>query len=119
MHDELRPGDRVVAVVRPEDVALSAPADGADHVNRVEALIEDRINVGGQVRAVARTPGGLELVAQGPRSALSGDETHLQPGQLVELSWEPGAVHAYAAPDAVGSGREDAAPPREAEARAG
>ena len=69
-HDELRPGDRAVAVVRPDDVALSAPTDGGDHVNRVEALIEDRINVGGQVRAVARTPGGLELVAGTPLRAL-------------------------------------------------
>ncbi len=119
VHDELRPGDRAVAVVRPDDVALSAPTDGGEHVNRVEALIEDRINVGGQVRAVARTPGGLELVAQGPRSALSGDEGYLEPGQLVELRWEPAAVHVYAAANAVGPSREDAAPAPEAEARTG
>jgi putative spermidine/putrescine transport system ATP-binding protein len=118
VHDELRPGDRAVAVVRPDDVALSAPSDGDDHVNRVEALIEDRINVGGQVRAVARTPGGLELVAQGPRSALSGDEGYLEPGQLVELRWDPGAVHVYAAANA-GPSHEDPAPAPEAEARAG
>jgi ABC-type Fe3+/spermidine/putrescine transport system ATPase subunit len=97
-HDELRAGDRVIAVVRPEDVEISAATNTGEHVNRVSALIEDRINVGGQVRAVARTPGGIELVAQRPRSGLSADATDVRPGQQVELHWDASAVHVYAAP---------------------
>jgi ABC-type Fe3+/spermidine/putrescine transport system ATPase subunit len=93
-HDELHPGDRVVAVIRPDDVALSAPAGTADRVNLVEALVEDRINVGGQVRAVARTRGGIELVAQGPRASVFADGD-LRPGQQIDLRWEPSAVHVY------------------------
>ncbi len=97
-HDELRAGDRVVAVVRPEDVEIdTAPRDG-DAVNRVAMLIEDRINVGGQVRAVARTPGGLELVAQRPRSSFSVGAMDVRAGQAVELHWDASAVHVYAAP---------------------
>ena len=47
VHDELRPGDRVVAVVRPRGRrALRAGRPAPTTVNRVEALIEDRINVG-------------------------------------------------------------------------
>jgi ABC-type Fe3+/spermidine/putrescine transport system ATPase subunit len=93
-HDELHPGDRVVAVIRPDDVALSAPSASADRVNLVEALVEDRINVGGQVRAVARTRGGIELVAQGPRASVFADGD-LVPGQQIDLRWEPSAVHVY------------------------
>jgi ABC-type Fe3+/spermidine/putrescine transport system ATPase subunit len=93
-HDELRAGDRVVAVIRPDDVALSPASASGERVNRVEALVEDRINVGGQVRAVARTRGGIELVAQGPRASVFADGD-LHPGQEIDLSWVPSAVHVY------------------------
>jgi ABC-type Fe3+/spermidine/putrescine transport system ATPase subunit len=120
VHDELRPGDRAVAVIRPDDVKISTPSAEGDHVNRVSALVEDRINVGGQVRAVARTPGGLELVAQAPRAALSADDPHLRHGEPVEFHWEPDAVHVYAAPTELASSREaEIDPVREAETRAG
>ena len=102
-HGELRVGDRVVAVVRPEDVEISAPAADGGGVNRVAAMIDDRVNVGGQVRAVARTPGGLELVAQRPRSSLSADALDVHPGHQVELSWDASAVHVYDAPRAAES----------------
>jgi ABC-type Fe3+/spermidine/putrescine transport system ATPase subunit len=97
-HDELHVGDRVIAVVRPEDVEISAPAGAGDQVNRVAAMVDDRINVGGQVRAVAKTPGGLELVAQRPRSSLSADGTDVRPGHQVDLRFDASAVHVYAAP---------------------
>jgi hypothetical protein len=50
------------------------------------------------VRAVAKTPGGLELVAQRPRSSLSADGTDVRPGQQVDLRFDASAVHVYAAP---------------------
>jgi ABC-type Fe3+/spermidine/putrescine transport system ATPase subunit len=95
-HDTLHPGDRVVAVVRPDDVLLGPATPGAERVNVVEALVEDRINVGSQVRAVARTRGGIELVAQGPRATVLADGD-LHPGQQVDLRWDAGAVHVYLA----------------------
>jgi spermidine/putrescine ABC transporter ATP-binding subunit len=113
-HAELHVGDRVVTVIRPEDVEISAAPDGGGGINRVTATIEDRINVGGQVRAVARTPGGLELVAQRPRSALSADATVVRAGQQVELRWDANAVHVYAAPRAPESSPDDPASPASA-----
>jgi ABC-type Fe3+/spermidine/putrescine transport system ATPase subunit len=119
VHDELRPGDRAVAVIRPDDVRISAPSGEGDRVNRVSALVEDRINVGGQVRAVARTPGGLELVAQAPRAGLSVDDPQLRHGESIELHWEPDAVHVYRATSEAGPSREAKADPvPEAETRA-
>jgi ABC-type Fe3+/spermidine/putrescine transport system ATPase subunit len=120
VHDELRPGDRAVAVIRPDDVKIAEASDGSDHVNRVAAIVEDRIHVGGQVRAVARTPGGLELVAQAPRSSHSADDPELRTGQPVEFHWDPDSVHVYAAPTDLASSRDAAIGPlREAETRAG
>ena len=97
VHDALKPGDRVITVVRPEDVEVAVPSPGSSGVNRIEALLEDRLNVGGQVRTVARTRGGIELIALGPRAALSAEVADLEPGQPIELRWNASAVHVYAA----------------------
>jgi ABC-type Fe3+/spermidine/putrescine transport system ATPase subunit len=106
VHDELRAGDRAVVAIRPDHVKISAASDDRDRVNRVAAQIEDRITIAEQVRVLARTPGGLELVAQAPRSAFAEHSRDLERGSEVDLCWESEFVHAYAAPVADESGRD-------------
>jgi ABC-type Fe3+/spermidine/putrescine transport system ATPase subunit len=93
-------GDRVVAVIRPEDVKVSKVVQ-SKRVNHVLARIEDHVTVGGQVRVVARTNGGLELTAQVPRAALGDGRVAPGPGEEVNLEWEPRSVHLYARPAVI------------------
>ena len=103
IHGQVRDGDRVTCVVRCENVEVALPgtprqpADSADRINTVDAIIEDRIQVGGTVRTVARTAGGIGLVAEEPRAALTPELSALSPGQPIELRWRPAAVHVYPA----------------------
>jgi ABC-type Fe3+/spermidine/putrescine transport system ATPase subunit len=116
-HDELRAGDRAVVAIRPDHVRVSAASRDRDRVNRVAARVEDRITIGEQVRVLARTPGGLELVAQAPRSAFA--EQGFERGAEVDLSWEPAFVHVYAAPGADERGGDGLAATSPPPARSG
>jgi ABC-type Fe3+/spermidine/putrescine transport system ATPase subunit len=105
-HDELRAGDRAVVAIRPEHVRVSAASGARDHVNRVGARIEDRITIGEQVRVLARTPGGIELVAQASRSSFAEQGRDLERGDDVDLVWESAFVHVYRAPRAEQSSHD-------------
>ena len=60
-------GTAAVAVVRPEDIEVDTDAAGTGP-NRVRVQIDENLPVGGHVRCVAHTAGGLQLVAHRPRS---------------------------------------------------
>ena len=90
-HGELAPGSRAVAVIRPEDLRIAhEPGDGH---NRLRATVQELLVVGGYVKIVAVTAGGLELLARATRSSLESGE--LRAGAEVEVAWRRDAVHVY------------------------
>src|SRR5579871_6339716 len=91
VHGELAAGARAVAVIRPED--LHIVPDRESGANRLRATVEELLVVGGYVKVVAITAGGLELLARVARTSLEGGE--LRPGAEVALAWRPEAVHVY------------------------
>jgi spermidine/putrescine ABC transporter ATP-binding subunit len=85
-------GSRVTAIVRPEHVAISrvnAPGDR----NRVRVRVQEVLTLGGQVKVLASTPGGLELLARRERTGV--DELELRSGEEVWFSWAPESVRVY------------------------
>jgi len=97
----LAAGQRAVAVVRPESVRVTAAADaGGAAVNHVRATIEEILNMGAQAKIVARTPGGIEVVARVPRSGL---DPAIAEGETVTMSFPAEAVRVYAPDRAAGA----------------
>jgi len=90
-HGELLRGARAVAVIRPEDLHVAhAHEDGP---NRLRATVQELLVIGGYVKIVAITAGGLELLARAARSTLESGE--LRAGAEVEVTWRAEAVHVY------------------------
>jgi spermidine/putrescine transport system ATP-binding protein len=86
-------GERGVAVVRPDDVRCVPAGLAGDGTNCVRGRLAEMLTVGKQVRLVAETAGGLEIVARRSRSE---DELEsLEVGSAVVLSWRPDAVRVY------------------------
>jgi spermidine/putrescine ABC transporter ATP-binding subunit len=85
-------GSRVTAFVRPEHVAISRTATPGDR-NRVRVEVQEVLTLGGQVKVLASTPGGLEVLARRERAGL--DELELRPGEEVWFSWAPESVRVY------------------------
>jgi spermidine/putrescine ABC transporter ATP-binding subunit len=85
-------GSRVTAVVRPERVQMSRESGSSDR-NRVRVRVREVLTLGGQVKVVASTPGGLELLARRERQGV--DDLELRPGDEVWFSWPPEAVRIY------------------------
>ena len=79
-----------VAVVRPEDITVD-PLAGHGGSNRVRVSIEEVLPVGGYMRCIARTAGGVQLVAQLPRSA---GESAAPRGETW-FTWSADAVRVY------------------------
>jgi spermidine/putrescine transport system ATP-binding protein len=90
-HGELATGARAVAVIRPED--LSVTHERRDGPNRLRATVQELLVVGGYVKIVAITAGGLELLARAARTSLESGE--LRAGAQVEVTWRREAVHVY------------------------
>jgi ABC-type Fe3+/spermidine/putrescine transport system ATPase subunit len=91
-HGELTARGQAVAVVRPEDVRVAAaPAAGAP--NHLRVVVEELLNVGPQLKVVARTAAGGELVARIPRAA--GTTGDLREGDSAWLAFDAQAVHVY------------------------
>jgi spermidine/putrescine transport system ATP-binding protein len=89
----LRERDPAVAVVRPEDIVVREDEpDGS--INCVAVEISETLPVGGQVRCIAHTAGGLQLVAH--RSRGMALDRPIDPGMRAFFTWEPEAVRAYA-----------------------
>jgi spermidine/putrescine transport system ATP-binding protein len=93
----LAPGVDAVAVVRPEDLEVDpvGPLDGA---NRVRVWVEEVLPVGGYLRCIARTAGGVQLVAQLPRAAAAAEST--TPRTETWFTWSVDAVRVYPLEDA-------------------
>jgi ABC-type Fe3+/spermidine/putrescine transport system ATPase subunit len=85
-------GSRVTAVVRPEHMAISRVPVPAGH-NGVRVRVREVLTLGGQVKVLASTPGGLELLARRERTGV--DELELRSGEEVWFSWAPESVRVY------------------------
>jgi len=95
-------GERAVAIVRPEAVSVElAGGSGEGSVNEVAATIEEILNLGAQAKIVARTPGGTELVAKGPRASL---DPGVRAGADVVMRFPADAVRIYTQDAAVDTG---------------
>ncbi len=103
----LKPGDRVTAIVRPEAMHVALPGETVDHPNQLRATVEEILNMGPQAKVVARTAGGLEVVARGPRSGMS---AHVVPGAEVIMHFPTEAVRVYAAEAEPGTAAAGADP---------
>jgi spermidine/putrescine transport system ATP-binding protein len=87
-----RIGSRVTAVVRPEHVAISRVHVPGDR-NCVRVQVREVLTLGGQVKVLASTPGGLELLARRERTGV--DELELRSGEEVWFAWAPESVRVY------------------------
>jgi spermidine/putrescine transport system ATP-binding protein len=90
-HGTFSPGDRVTALVRPEDVRFIGGGPHMPAPNQISATLRDLLSLGSVIKAVAVTPGGLELTARLPREAAE----DLIVGETVSVLWPPSAVHVY------------------------
>ena len=93
----VRPGDRVLAALRPEHVTVAAvdavrPDDEGGSVTGVLASIAP---LGEVVQHVVRLPGGRDLVARSPRRGGPG----LPAGSAVRCTWQTGALQVFAGED--------------------
>ena len=80
---QLRLGDRLDVMIRPEDIHLGAPpSDGAPVV--LKATVRDKVFLGSAWRVYAALPSGQEIAAH----AASGDAVdHVAKGGAIELWW--------------------------------
>ncbi|MFN8150402.1 MAG: ABC transporter ATP-binding protein [Solirubrobacterales bacterium] len=94
VHGDVAVGDAVTVVVRPEHVALGAAGQSDDAASgaRVQARIQEVLNVATSLRCVAMTESGQRLLALVQRSAL---EEPARPGDEVALSWSAEISHVY------------------------
>jgi spermidine/putrescine transport system ATP-binding protein len=101
-HGALAPGGRATVVVRPEDVEVAAGEPDAATPNCVHVVVEELLNIGSQVKVVARGGDGTELLARVRRGDAAADA--LVPGRGAWLRFAPDAAHVYppAAPPRVG-----------------
>jgi ABC-type Fe3+/spermidine/putrescine transport system ATPase subunit len=104
-HGELAAGRRAVAVIRPEDLRVSHLR--GEGPNRLRATVQELLVVGGYVKIVAVTAGGLELLARAARASLEAGE--LEAGTDVDVSFSRDAVHVYPYEPAVDRGDEGVA----------
>jgi spermidine/putrescine ABC transporter ATP-binding subunit len=94
VHGDVRPGDRVVTIVRPEHIRIErADARNGSH-NSVLARLEELLVVGSSVRVVATTPGGVRFNARLSRNG-SSQQLPAEIGRDVRLAWDADAVHVY------------------------
>jgi ABC-type Fe3+/spermidine/putrescine transport system ATPase subunit len=100
MSPDLASGDRVVAIVRPESVHVSVSGEPVDNPNQLQVTVEEILNMGPQAKIVARTAGGIEFVARGPRATMSAS---IVPGVEVTMHFPTEAVRVYAADPEVGT----------------
>ncbi|HEV7264345.1 MAG TPA: ABC transporter ATP-binding protein [Falsiroseomonas sp.] len=86
-----QPGARCVVTVRPERVALPAPAPA----DALSARLAEALFQGDHIRLRLALPGGAEIVARRPVG-----EALPPPGSEVALAWAPGDARAFAEPEA-------------------
>jgi hypothetical protein len=71
-----------------------APTSGP---NCVRAYVQEVLNLGGYVKVVASTAGGLELLAR--RQRWGSDVGDARPGDEVWFCWPPALTHVYGTTD--------------------
>ncbi len=98
---EVLVGQRAVAIVRPESVGIALPGTPVDAENQVSVTVEEILNMGSQAKIVARTPGGLEVVARGPRVLL---DPAVVAGTEVIMHFDSASVRVYGIDAEVDSG---------------
>jgi spermidine/putrescine ABC transporter ATP-binding subunit len=92
-HGALAPNGRTTIVVRPEDVTLAAGDPVAGTPNCLRVTVDELLNVGAQVKVVARTTDGSEIVARIRRGEQGVDA--LRPGDSASMTFTPEVAHAY------------------------
>lgn len=95
----VRPGDRVLAALRPEHVTVSAADAGLGQAAGTDGwltgVLASTAPLGEVVQHVVRLPGGRDLVARSPRRGGPG----LPAGSAVRCTWQTGALHVFAGED--------------------
>jgi spermidine/putrescine ABC transporter ATP-binding subunit len=92
-HGALAPNGRATIVVRPEDVTIAAGEAAPGTPNCLRVTVDELLNVGAQVKVVARTTDGNEVQARIRRGEQGVDA--LRPGDAAVLTFTPEAAHAY------------------------
>jgi spermidine/putrescine ABC transporter ATP-binding subunit len=98
-HGELRVGDQATVTVRPELVSVrpvraAVESASSDRGARVNARVEEVLNIGVSLRCVAVTDFGVSLQVVERRSAA---RTPIYAGEDVVLCWPVEAAHVYGA----------------------
>jgi spermidine/putrescine ABC transporter ATP-binding subunit len=104
---EVTVGQRAVAIVRPESVGIAPAGSTVEAENQVRVTVEEILNMGSQAKVVARTPGGIEVVARGPRVAL---DPAVTAGTEVIMHFGSESVRVYGIDAEVDSGPTSTAP---------
>jgi len=94
-------GDRAVAVIRPEHLEVTPGSGDALSENAINARVEEVLNMGSQAKLVAKTPGGLELVATVSRMGL---DPAIRAGEPVRMRFDAEAVRLYSPELEAGAG---------------
>jgi ABC-type Fe3+/spermidine/putrescine transport system ATPase subunit len=86
----VEPGDRGVAIVRPEATRIRR-ADSSEAVrpNALRAVVTDVVTLGSRVRITAETAGGLQLFSLAPRGP------YVAVGEDVDVEFDSAAVSLY------------------------
>ena len=91
----VRPGDRVLAALRPEHVlvtdAACEPPSTTTLTGGLVGVLASAAPLGEVVQHVVRLPGGRDLLSRTPRRGGPG----LIVGSAVRCDWEPGALHVF------------------------
>ena len=87
----LKSGDRVVAIVRPEATRIGRRI-AAGAANAIDGRLVDRVNIGPSLRLKAVTPNGQAFEAVASR-ATNPDDVAL--GDDISISFDPAAVRVY------------------------
>jgi spermidine/putrescine transport system ATP-binding protein len=81
-------GGQVTVAIRPESMQIAS--DGIAEP-RLDATVQQSMFVAGEIRVVARTPGGADLTMRLPRRDAAG----LQRAEPVALTYDPAAARAF------------------------
>ncbi|HWI72734.1 MAG TPA: ABC transporter ATP-binding protein [Baekduia sp.] len=106
-HGALAPGAKAVVVVRPEDVEVAPGEPDAGTPNCVHVVVEELLNVGSQLKVVARLGDGGELLARVKRGDPTADA--LTPGRGAWLRFAAEAAHVYPTPATPAETRDERA----------
>ena len=85
--DGVLPGTRGVFIIRPEQVAIRATAEGTSDANQFEGKVNNFLYIGGVTTYIVDLPGGAKIEALLPNSA-PGRAKFFEIGDAVVVSWK-------------------------------